>query len=264
MTDIATIPYVESFIRYSEPTADGGWIEQNGSYSFGMEDHDALIRNARRAETAFDTHGFTLEHFPTDVDFADRDDFERRYYPEVAHLVKSMTGASEVFVFLGILRGGEDDKGGGPALSAHVDFNEAALRQWIARLAPDRQEELAGKRLVNVNVWRGTIPVENMPLAVCDARSVDKKDFMRVSLGKPEGGFRDGMPAGLNMAYNPRHEWYYFPDMQPDEALVFRLFDTGNPDWAMSGHTAFVDPTSIAGSPKRQSFEVRTIAVLDA
>ena len=71
------------------------------------------------------------------------------------------------------------------------------------------------------------------------------------------------MPAGLNMAHNPRHEWYYFPDMQPDEALVFRLFDTANREWKMSGHTAFEDPTSEAGSPKRQSFEVRTIAVFD-
>jgi hypothetical protein len=116
---------------------------------------------------------------------------------------------------------------------------------------------------MNVNVWRGVRPVENMPLAVCDARSVDKGDFMRVALGKPEGGFRDDMPAGLNMAYNPKHEWYYFPDMQPDEALAFRLFDTDNPDWKMTGHTAFEDPSSKPDSPKRQSFEVRTIAVLE-
>lgn len=255
---------VESFIRYSAPSADGGWIEKNGSYSFGMEDHDVVVRNARLAATSFDRHGFTLVDFPTDVDFTDRADIERRYYPEVARRVKAMTGASEVLVFLGILRGGEDDKGGGPALSAHVDFNEAALRQWVAQLAPDRLEEFSGKRLVNINVWRGTIPVENMPLAVCDARSVAKEDFLRVSLGKPAGGFQEGMPAGLNMAYNPRHEWYYYPDMQPDEALMFRLFDTANADWQMSGHTAFIDPTAKPGSPKRQSFEVRTIAILDA
>jgi hypothetical protein len=257
-------PFVESFIRYSERAADGGWIERNGSYSFEMEDHDAIVRNARLADTSFDTHGFALVQHATDVDFADQQDFEARYYPEVSRLVREMTGASEVFAFMGILRGGDDDKGGGPALSAHVDFNEAALRQWLGRLAPGREAELAGKRLINVNVWRGTIPVENMPLAVCDARSVEKEDFLRVSFGKPEGGFKEGMPAGLNMAYNPKHEWYYFPDMQPDEALVFRLFDTGNPDWKMTGHTAFEDPSAKAGSPKRQSFEVRTIAVMDA
>ncbi len=103
-----------------------------------------------------------------------------------------------------------------------------------------------------------------MPLAVCDARSVDRKDFRcGCRSASPRAAFREDAPAGLNMAYNPDHRWYYFPDMQPDEALVFRLFDTGNPDWKMTGHTAFEDPTSLPGSRKRESFEVRTIAVLD-
>lgn len=254
---------VESFIRYSERAADGGWIEKNGSYSFELEDHPVVVRNARVVDTSFETHGFALVEHAVDIDFADPEDVEKRYYPEVSRLVKETTGAKEVFAFMGILRGGADDKGGGPALSAHVDFNEAALRQWIARLVPDRADELAGKRLVNVNVWRGTRPVENMPLAICDARSVERNDFLQVSLGKPEGGFKEGMPAGLNMAYNPAHEWYYFPHMQPDEALLFRLFDTGDPEWKMSGHSAFIDPTSDPDAPKRQSFEVRTIAVFD-
>jgi hypothetical protein len=254
---------IETFVRYSQPEADGGYIEKNGSYSFEMEDHDVVVRNARLVDTSFETHGFALIRHPVDVDFADREDFEKNYYPQVARLVKSLTGADEVLVFLGILRGGDEDLGGGPALSAHVDFNEAALRQWIERIAPDRVEELSGKRLMNVNVWRGVRPVETMPLAVCDARSVEKSDFKRVALGKPEGGFKEGMPAGLNMAYNPNHRWYYFRDMQPDEALAFRLFDTADPEWKMSGHTAVVDPTSEPDSPKRMSFEVRTIAVFD-
>ncbi len=73
----------------------------------------------------------------TDVDFTDPKAVEAHYYPQVRRLIQDLTGAREVFVFLGILRGGEDDKGGGPALSAHVDFNEASLRDWIARLAPN-------------------------------------------------------------------------------------------------------------------------------
>lgn len=254
---------IDTFIRYSERAADGGWIEKNGSYSFEMEDHDFAVRNARKVGTSFDEHGFALVKFPVDIDWSSQEDFQQRYYPQVSQLVKDLTGAQEVFAFMGIWRGGEDEKGGGPALSAHVDFNEAALRMWLPRLAPDRVEELSGKRLVNINVWRGTKPVENSPLAVCDARTVEKSDFLRVCFGKQEGGFQEGMPAGLNMAYNPAHQWYYFPDMQPDEALVFRLFDTANPDWAMTGHTAIVDPTADPDSPRRESFEVRTIAVFD-
>jgi hypothetical protein len=73
----------------------------------------------------------------------------------------------------------------------------------------------------------------------------------------------DEDPAGLNLAYNPKHRWYYYPDMQPDEALVFRLFDTADPHWHMTAHTAFVDPSADPASPKRMSFEIRTLAVMD-
>jgi hypothetical protein len=112
-------------------------------------------------------------------------------------------------------------------------------------------------------------PVENMPLAVCDARSVDKGDFMNVRFG--EGGQTSSMPGnsmseipgGFNLAFNPHHRWFYYPHMQPHEVLAFRLFDTGDSDWRMTAHTAFEDPTSVPGSPKRESFELRTLAVFD-
>lgn len=254
--------YIETFVRYSDRTAEGGFIRANGDYSFGMEDHPARVHNARLEPIDFRTHGFTLLKHATDVDFANQEDVQRRYYPEACRLVRELTGAREVFAFLGILRGGDQKLGGGPALSAHVDFNEAALRGWVQRLAPERAAELAGRRLVNVNLWRGVRPVRCSPLAVCDARSVEKGDFMLVRLGDappPPGP----VAGGLNMAYNPKHRWYYYPDMEPDEVIAFRLFDTGNADWHMAGHSAVVDPTAAPDAPPRMSYELRTLAVLD-
>jgi hypothetical protein len=254
--------FVESFIRYSDRTAEGGVIRGNNDYSFGMEDHPARIHNARLEPIEFDKQGFTLVRHATDVDFTNMEDVQNRYHPEVCRIVKELTGASEVFAFMGILRGGEKDLGGGPALSAHVDFNEAALRGWAAKFAPERAEEMQHRRLMNVNMWRGVKPVLNSPLAVCDARTIQRSDCMTVYFG--EGGITSSMggkPGGLNMAYNPNHRWYYYPDMQPDEALVFRLFDTADPEWHVTAHSAFVDPTSDPASPKRTSFEIRTLAV---
>jgi hypothetical protein len=134
---------------------------------------------------------------------------------------------------------------------------------WIStRLAPERAAEFARRRLMNVNVWRGVQPVRNMPLGVCDASSVTRGDCMTVRFG--EGGAAAmGAAGGLNLAWNPNHRWYYYPDMQPDEVLVFRLFDTANQDWHMTAHSAFVDPTSDPAAPKRTSFEIRTLAVFD-
>lgn len=254
--------YIDTFVRYSDRTADGGFIRANGDYSFGMEDHPARIHNARLEPIDFRTHGFTLLKHAIDVDFARAEDVQARWYPEACRLVRELTGASEVFAFMGILRGGEENLGGGPALSAHVDFNEASLRNWVQRLAPDRAAQLVDKRLMNVNLWRGTRPVRCSPLAVCDARSMQKSDFMLVRFGDappPPGP----VAGGLNVAYNPKHHWYYYPDMQTDEVIAFRLFDTANRDWHMTAHTAVVDPTAASDAPKRMSYELRTLAVFD-
>lgn len=253
---------IDTFIRYSDRNAEGGFIRANGDYSFTMSDHPARVHNARLEPIDFATHGFTLVKHPIEVDFARQEAVQAVWYPEACRIVRELTGASEVFAFMGILRGGEADLGGGPALSAHVDFNEASLRGWVQRLAPERAAQLAGKRLMNVNLWRGTRPVRCSPLAVCDARSVEKGDFMLVRFGDappPPGP----VPGGLNVAYNPRHHWYYYPDMEPDEVIVFRLFDTANQDWHMTAHTAIVDPTAAPDAPKRMSYELRTLAVFD-
>jgi hypothetical protein len=257
------LAYVDTVIRYSDRTAEGGCIKANGDYTFGMEDHARRVHNARLEQIEFGTHGFTLLRHSTDVNFADPADVTGRYHAQACQLVRELTGASEVFAFLGILRGGEAKAGGGPALSAHVDFNAVSLRGWVQRLAPDRAEQLVTKRLVNINLWRGTRPVENMPLAVCDARSVDKSDFMNVRFGEGQTAAMAQAAGGFNLAFNPKHRWYYYPHMQPDEVLAFRLFDTGDSDWRMTAHTSFVDPSAVPGSPMRESFEIRTLAVLD-
>jgi hypothetical protein len=256
--------YVDALIRYSERAADGGTIFENGKYTFNMEDHLMRVHNARLAEITFEKNGFTLLKHKTDANLTDQADTERRYYPEITRLVKELTGASEVVVFLGTLRGGENVAAGGPALSAHVDFTAAGVHGWIDQLLPDRAEELKSKRLVNINLWRPLKPVENMPLAVCDKSSVERADFLRVSYGSTVNGNVVINGGGLNAAHNPNHRWYYYPHMQPDEVLAFSLFDTGDPDWHMTAHTAFEDPTSNPNSPRRISYEVRTIAIFES
>ncbi len=52
--------------------------------------------------------------------------------------------------------------------------------------------------------------------------------------------------------------------MQPDEALVFRFYDSGRhrPRW--SAHTAFDPPDTPAQAPARRSIEIRALAFMDA
>jgi len=260
-------PYVDAVIKYPERSAEGGRISGNKEFTFELEDHLMRIRNARLESPSFDTRGFALLNRTTDIDFTIEDEVQKRWHPQARRLVAGLTGAEEVFPFLGILRGGEEELGGGPALMAHVDFNAETLRSWIARLAGPKAEEFADRRLINVNLWAAVRPVENSPLGVCDASSIEPGDFMNIKFGKPEtietDAFRGGFDSGgFVLGFNPNHRWFYYPHMQPGEVLAFRLCDTADPDLRMTAHTAFDDPTSRPGAPKRMSYELRTIAVL--
>jgi hypothetical protein len=61
--------------------------------------------------------------------------------------------------------------------------------------------------------------------------------------------------------HNPKHKWYWLPQMRRDEALVFKVYDSekdGRARW--TAHTAFPDPTSPPNARPRESIEIRTLA----
>jgi hypothetical protein len=73
--------------------------------------------------------------------------------------------------------------------------------------------------------------------------------------------YPDRVGEVYHCAYNPEHRWYYFPNMQRHEAVVFKTFDSikdGRARW--TAHTAFDDPTSPPDAPPRESIEMRTLA----
>jgi hypothetical protein len=64
------------------------------------------------------------------------------------------------------------------------------------------------------------------------------------------------------LAFNPQHRWLYFPDMEVEELVFIKCYDSLNDGRArFSAHSAFDDPTCPPGSPPRQSIEVRTLVL---
>ena len=63
--------------------------------------------------------------------------------------------------------------------------------------------------------------------------------------------------------YSPRHEWYNFSDMTPDEILLFIGYDYARPQKCGAMHTAFRDPTCPPGVSGRASIEVRMFAFFE-
>jgi len=227
--------------------------------------HKMSILNGRAVNErlTLDEQGFALVHHPTaTVNFYDEAEVRGIYYPEVERLVKQATGAARVLVFDHNVRCGPMAKEGlngarEPVRFAHNDYTLKSGPQRVRDLMCDEAEALLKNRFVFINVWRPIRgPVEEAPLAVCDAQSMRLADFVPTDLK-----YRDRTGEVYSVAFNPEHRWFYFPRMQRDEALLLKCYDSsvdGRARW--TAHTAFDDPTSPPEAAPRESIEARTIA----
>ena len=225
------------------------------------------IADARHAAPTLDGAGFTLlAHRSAVADFSDRASVDSRYRPEVIELIHELSGADLVLVNSpGILRFSERSPQSGaldnsrPARFAHVDVSDPTARVFAERAAPPGR---AVKRFVHFNIWRAiSAPPQDVPLAVCDARTVSAADLIAAdavfdSPGKPEWSFE-----GLVLAHAPAHRWCWFPDMHRDEALIFKTHDSDRSRAHCVPHVAFDHSACPAHAAPRASIEMRALAL---
>ncbi len=232
----------------------------------GVKERRAVeIRNGRplAGRFALDENGFEFVRHPTRVvDFLDADALERVYYPEVAQLIKDVSGAARVVVFDHTLRSGDEAEREArllrePVLSVHNDYTEWSGPQRVRELLPDEADALLARRFAIIQVWRAiNRPIQANPLAIADARSLAPADLIAAERRYPH---RVG--ETYQVRHNPAHRWFYFPEMRRDEALVFKVYDSAQDGRArFTAHTSFDDPTSPPNAPPRQSIEARTLA----
>jgi hypothetical protein len=221
------------------------------------------IENGRGKPTALDENGFVFVAHKTAVrDFFDKHELETTYYPEVAALIKKLSGAKRVHVFDHTLRSGDEAEREAklirePVLSAHNDYTEWSGPHRVRELLPDEADVLLKSRFAIIQVWRAiNQPIRSNPLAIADAKSIAAEDLLIAERRYPH---RVGQTYRLK--YSPKHRWFYFPEMRRDEALVFKVFDSEKDGRArFTPHTSFDDPSTPPGAPPRQSIEARTLA----
>jgi hypothetical protein len=263
-----------------EVRASVSYIVPNGGKAFAYEydppagtprrsntyrEHVVNIRNARSLPSAptLDTKGFELRPHATRVQaFYDTDEVRRVYYPEVAELVKQATGAASVVVFDHTVRGEQLATRSGtdvqePVSRVHNDYTaESALRRAEDFVQASDWQRLLRHRIVEVNVWRPIRgPLQGKPLAVIDAGTVDPDDVVRCELI-----YRERRGEIYYLAHRPTHEWFYFPDMHREEALLIKGFDSDSSRARFAAHAAFTNPEAPPGALPRESIEVRTFA----
>lgn len=230
-----------------------------------VEEKIMPVRDGRALRDTFDleTHGFEfVDHATKVVNFFDEVELKSVYYREVEELVKQRTGAKRVHVFDHTLRSGDGDFRNEnlvrePVARVHNDYTEWSGPNRVRDILPDEAEELLKNRFAIVQVWRAIRnPIESDPLGICDARSLAEHDLV-IS----ERRYPNRVGQTYQIAYNPDHDWYYFPQMTRDEAMVFKVYDSATDGRArFTAHSAFADPTTPPDAAPRESIEMRTMA----
>ncbi|TMA34426.1 MAG: methyltransferase [Deltaproteobacteria bacterium] len=222
------------------------------------------VRDARAlAHPSLDVEGFALVPLVSALaDAYDPDAVRRAYYPEVEALVRRTTGAHRVLAFDHNVRNtdrdaAESDLSQGPVRYVHNDYTQRSGPQRVRDLVGgDEADTLLQRRFAVINVWRPIRgPVEQAPLAFCDASSLAQRDFVPTDLR-----YRDRVGEVYSLTYRPEHRWFYYPGMRADEALLLKCYDSDPRFACFTAHTAIDDPTSPAGATPRESIEVRTLA----
>ncbi|MDX1561946.1 MAG: CmcJ/NvfI family oxidoreductase [Gammaproteobacteria bacterium] len=278
---IADLPRVDGEIGYLPaeieraevrvyPASSGLETVQPETFSVTMPIHD--LRPAA-VELKLDEQGFEFHRRASSFeDFYNAAAVKERYYPEVALVLKELLSAEAVFVFDHNVRSAVRSARGEPGVrepvaQAHNDYTEASgpVRK-DAILQQAQREDLTGHPFALVNLWRPIIgPVQDTPLALCDAASVALEDFVTTDIHHfAEGDVETPAHRGVIYAlhHNPRHRWFYASEMQPDEVLLLKCYDSRDDGRArFMPHTGFKNPNCPSDFVPRESIEARTLVV---
>jgi hypothetical protein len=231
--------------------------------------HEMTVRNGRPLRDTFelDVHGFVfVDHHTRVKDFTDEAQRTRVYDPEVQALIRKHSGASDVVVFDHTIRvsdaDGQKAVGARPTVKGvHNDYTEKSAPIRLREIVGEEEaERRLRKRWAIIQVWRPIRgPVMIDPLGICDGRSIPKKGFVLV-----ERRYKYRTGEVYHIAHDPAHEWFWFPQMNRNEALIFKVFDSDmGKQSRFTAHSAFDDPNTPSDAPPRESIETRTFAFFD-
>ncbi len=278
-TPLTELPAVTAEVNY---TVDNGkapsyyFYQPEGDVEMnppGTDAREVLIQNGwpQRDQFTVDGAGFELHDFTGDFRaFDDEQKILSEFYAQVIDFVQQHTGAKRVIVFDHTVRRrmsneqmesnvqDENSVVNRPAvLLVHSDYTPHSGPKRVQDILPEEADTLLQNRVAFYNVWKPLYEtVEELPLAMCDARTSTEEDFITMNLM-----YRERTGEIYVMRHADRHQWYYFPRIEPHQAILLKTYDSETDGRArFTGHSAFEDPTTPAQHKKRESIEVRTMA----
>ncbi|GFH55731.1 hypothetical protein CTEN210_12207 [Chaetoceros tenuissimus] len=235
--------------------------ESNGAYS----SRTIQIHNGRNQNLKLDEASFELVNCPTSLsknDFYEiqqgNTDLLQKYYQEVTSFIQQKLGCDQVICFHHQVRNekkrGQDGVEDYAGASPHTDSSPVSADQ-LALSTIDHPERY--ERYLYLNLWRNIAhePIENDHLAMVDEQTTVKPDDYIVK--DLYGNGYTTVQYGLNARHAAQHKWYYFPDMQRDEAIIFKQMDS---DFTKQGRICFhmsAHNSQVKNYKPRESIELR-------
>jgi len=191
------------------------------------------------------------------------------YFKECADLVTKLTGASKAVPYHFRYRHVEpdtnvdDEKNSStkPAVLLHLDNDKNSATATMKEYIGAESEEWLGKHWMILNVWRPlSVPATQYPLSVIDPQTFDfDRDQAPIYT---RNNYKSNI---LAVKENPDYNFYYVSDLKPEEALVFRNYESKPDGTSRTGmpHGAFTDANTPADAPPRRSIEVRVLALFN-
>lgn len=241
------------------------------------------LRN-EMVQPKLDQMGFEKVLLPTKVDqqaLADRvASSVEQYQVETEAQLKFLTHADSVVFFDATVRRENPMAPCAPPvqpahLRVHVDQNpRSALARAINHGGPERRFS----RFQIVNIWRPLLgTVRNFPLTLCDYQSLNlSSDLVPTRLNYP-AWLKDR--ENYSLKANSNHRWYYWGSLSPDEAIIFKCYDSASRGLAIFSegkerdglidvaglcpHTAFFNESGPTSGCLRTSLELRALLFYD-
>ena len=231
---------------------------------------EVSIFDARNiVDASLDTNGFILRNLNTKIkNFLNLDEVENVYYDEISELIKKETGAKDIVVFNHTLRTGNESEQLEvkqkftqcciltPTRRIHNDYTDWSGPQEVCIRLPEQSENLLKRKFSIIHTWQPIKPIFSDPLAIVDAQSVAEEDLITKTYVST-----DRTNQTYQMKFNQNHKWYYYPNMQPSEILLFKGYDSEKDGRTrFTPHGSFIDPNYTIDVPPRKSIEVRAFA----
>jgi hypothetical protein len=254
-----------------------------------------VLRDARRigeyypgleptSPACMDKLGVALAHCESKCrNFYDAAEVERVFYPEVEQLLlEFFPDATDALVYnhdvfdkdyTGDRTEDQDNKNPGVNASyvnlVHNDLNDNSgrvrCRELLTknlrnfgreqRYTQAQADAKMSRRFMSINLAKPMETVRQNPFVLCAWPSFADQPYItnyRI--------YDDRVGETTRFTYRPTHEWYWFPQQQPNEVSLLKCYDsvTDGSVSRWSFHTACIDPTAPEDAPCRKNVVVRS------